>query len=340
MTNTSGSVDLITTKAVAYLAKTGGGSVANMNELHLLADGAIALIDDKSTIIPSNVSAANIVATKAFRIVRGGANGKYKMSGWIDRASPRRKTVGAAPVKRVLQLGKNTTGSMNYPSPLIVDSFASIHIVRVNDLNDTGFFTREVASQRIRRYSTKVQVGDTAVAITNRLIAQVNADPNGWVVAAGIDDAGSNNGIGFTAKEFGFSFTVSGADIIANATRHPGTALNYGKGTYSQLKRLENNDDIRTGRGSAAQPFASLMYTATSAVDELFANKADTDTPLDLWHFDVFLESNSGIAPMNVAINEIVVSFVNGSAVLTTFETMLGQLMLTPDAGTGMTPAV
>lgn len=340
MTNTSGSLDLILAKSVAYLAKTGGGTIANMNELHLLADGAIALVDDKSTLIPANVAAANIVAVKAFRVYRGGANGKYQVSGWIDRASPRRKTVGAAAVKRVIQLGKNTTGSMNYPSPLIVGSVASIHIVRVDDIPGDSFVTREVESQRIKRYSTKVLVGDTNVTITNRLIAQVNADPTGWVVAAGIDDAGSNNGITFTAKDFGFNFSVSGNDIILNATRHPGTALNYGKGLYSQLKRMERNDHIRRGAGSGAQQFASMMHNFPSLVDEMYTNLAETDTPLDLHHFDVFAENNSGIAPLNVSMNEIVVAFVNGSAVLTTFETMLAQLMLTPDASSGLTPSV
>lgn len=338
--NTSGSLDLTIAKSVAYLTKVGGGTIANMNELHLLADGAIALVDDKNTIIPANVAAANIVGVKSFRIYRGGTNGKASASGWIDRASVRRKVVGVAPVKRVIQLGKNTTGSMNYPSPLIAGSVASIVIVRKNDDPSNTFFTREVQQQTVKRYETTVRVGDTNAAITNRLIAKVNADANCWVTAAGIDDAGTNNGIAFTAKDFGFDFTVAGDDILISATRHAGTALNYGKGTYSQMKRLERNHNIRLGNGSEAQPFHAMTHSMTSIVDGMFTNMADTDTPLDLWHFDVIAENISGHAPMPINFNEIVVAFVNGSAVLTTFETMLGQLMLTPDASGGVTASV
>lgn len=77
---------ILIAKDVAYAAKTGSGTIASIDEVNLLAEGAIAFFNKNGSLIPvdSNSPVAADITSESF-IIACGVGGKARLSPMIDR---------------------------------------------------------------------------------------------------------------------------------------------------------------------------------------------------------------------------------------------------------------
>ncbi len=181
------------------------------------------------------------------------------------------------PVASVKCLGANATaahGSLNLPSSLSVGDTVGCTVVdKMKNHEDNS---------RYSNYSFAVTTGDlltgtTAANIIVKLVALINADSNGIVTAATLDDGTDADGISFTADTAGYDFAVAKMDgvlkdadileykdlngvytvgltntVVANVT---------GTGTYAQAIAAEKDSSIREGETNAPATTRSDLYT-------------------------------------------------------------------------------
>ena len=282
------SYELIVTKAsVAYKAKEGGGSISGINEVDLLAEGAIAVfIDDPDhTMIASNAAADAHIDAKEFYF----AIGMLTNVPASEIHSKRTKTIRKeglqvikrnyeAPVKKNIKVGYNSgtaTGSLNLPSTLIVGSVATLRIYRDTDesLGSPlgGLAQNRLPAVNVINISDYVRASDTADTLIARIVATINAHPNNtgsklWVTASVLGTSGAGTlAINLAGQVFYQDFNVTKDDILANATVTVTTDLNYGHGTSAQLVEMEGRARILDG-DTARITLPTKFFNQPSAV--------------------------------------------------------------------------
>ena len=257
---------ILVNKSIAYAAKVGGGTITK-NEINLLDTGAIAVFTEEGVLVTAANAATVLDDVKKFYMAVGNqaAASKSIITVPIPRTGTNyTKTEYLAPVQLVKFVGNDgTIGALNYPT-LIARDEATLKIIDTTPgLRTIG----SVSRQEIFRYGTSVRTGDTAAAITLRIIANINADPDRIVNAAGVN---SNTGISLTAIGAGTTFSVALDGILINATveQPEGTvgasvAMRFGKGTYDQVASLEDLYSVERGQTNRTH-LAGLYYTANS----------------------------------------------------------------------------
>lgn len=265
-------------KQIAYAAKTGGGTIAGINELDLLDTGAIAVFTEGNVLLTAAGAAAALADIKKIYIAVGNqvdTSSKSYLSSLIPRVGVNyNKQAYVAPTKQVKYVGYDGTTAgtqLNYPT-LVVREEAQVKIT------DTSLGLRTLGIE-IKRYGTVVKAGDTAAAITARIVTNINADPDAIVVAAGV---ATNTGISLTAKEFGTTFDVSLSGIIQDATiaEKGGTiegvavAFGAGEGTADQILALEDLASVERGNTNRLMQ-SQLWYSNHSLAGALTYNVYD-----------------------------------------------------------------
>lgn len=235
---------ILVNKSIAYAAKTGGGTIAGINEIGLLDTGAVAVFTANNVLVTAANCATVSVDVKDFYVAVGNqaAGSKTYVSVLIPRMLlDYRKQAYVAPVKQVSFVGSDgTIGAFNMGT-LVAGTEA---FMRITDTTPGLRTLGSVYENEVKRYSTLVITGDTETAIANRLITAINADPISIVVAAAV---GATTGISLTSKLFGTTFNVSLDGTLIYSTREvpeaalPGAsvAVKYGEGTDSQISALE-----------------------------------------------------------------------------------------------------
>lgn len=256
------SYELFVTKAsVAYKAKEGGGSISGINEVNLLAQGAIAVfIDDPDhTMIASNASADAHADAQEFYFAIGMLTGTPAS----EIHSKRSKTIRkdglqvikknyAAPVKKNIKVGYNSgtsTGSLNLPSTLVVGSVATLKVYR----EDNQVLSSPLANMSQNRglmvdsilISDYVRASDTADTLIARMVASINAHPKNqgsqkWVTASVLGTSGAGTLAINLAGQLNYQdFYVAKDDILANADVTVTADLDFGHGTSPQIAEME-----------------------------------------------------------------------------------------------------
>ena len=224
-----------------YAAKQGGGVVADIREAGLLVDGALAIFTETGVLVTAATVVSAIANVKQFIIcVNSTLNGLWK-SIPIDRdAFFRSYCAYVAPVKQVRAVGYNgTTGAVNLPAALVVGETAEL-AVGVYDASRAPNIQWTRASYRVRN-------GDTDVEVILGLIASFNAQPNKPATAAVILNAGTEEGISFTALNDNEPLIIRVSDILEAADISTVTEIVYGKGTPAQVLEAERKSWLEDG---------------------------------------------------------------------------------------------
>lgn len=315
-------------KQIAYAAKTGGGTISGINELHLLATGAIACFAEDNTILTSSGVATELADKKKIYIAVGNQNDASKsiLSTLIPRiGTDYSKTDYDAPVKLKKFIGADGTTAgtqLNYPTLSgVVGQEAMIKIIdTTSGLRTTG--------DNIKRYSTTVKTGDTAAVLTARLVTIINADVDAIVTAAGVS---SNTGISLEVKDANTSFEIALSGVIENATiEEPGgdeegvsVPSTFGEGTSDLIKALEDLYSAERGNtNQLEQP--DKWYSATSLV-------VDGET-YDVYTFFWTGKRVSALGSQDTYTMEVKVAIPSsGTTPASAFETIMAEAFGNPD---------
>lgn len=338
LSNYGNPVGLLLAKSVAYAAKEGGGTIAGINEIDLLADGAIAIFTENNVLVTTSTTATNLLGVAKFWVARGNGTGtsRWYRSELINRdAATRTKTTGSNPVKQAIAIGTNEDGdtantNMNFPSTLEVGTFATI--VVTNQTNSSEI------TATMSQYQHMVLPIDDEESIIQGLVDAVNADDQRIVDATVIETTGAPNvkeGILLTARDYFTRFSVGVDDIIAYAdvtTDGDGDSVvgTRGRNSYSEMKELEVIFNAVKGQSDTAGQ--NLLYSAPSQVDEVYTTLDDSSTTMDTYTFEWLRSAVGPGIPRASVVGSCVIGFVKASAVLTSFETILGVLMTVPNS--------
>ncbi len=191
-----------------YLAKQGGGTIAGMHEVNLLAAGAVAVFTEDGTMVPATPAGA-FEDQAAFVIAVGQDDGNAYVSKTIQRGTLGNQVLryrgvlynSALDVAEKLWVGDNADNAydVNLPSTLVAGTEYSIRI----DVDDTGFIDTNSSST----YSYVVKTGDAKGDVLTALVTTINADT--VATATGVDVTTANAGIQLVCNTTGVRMQVS-----------------------------------------------------------------------------------------------------------------------------------
>jgi hypothetical protein len=260
MNVSNGSAQAIVALDKAYAAKIGGGTIAGLQELHLLDDGAIAFFTQHGVLIPLLAVAADISSITHVWVAQGMPDNTNNLRRTVlmERAAYWVNTqAGVAADAQVSAVGLSGTGSLNLPGTLLNGTYATITIVNKTE--------GDIRPGSLKRYEVPVVSTDTATTIINKLVAAINADTERIVTAA---NTGPNTGISLTALDVNTVFRVGVDGVLANATVHEfgitGTTdgPEQGRGTPDQVRRLVAETAISDGDSLRGEGF---RYSSVAA---------------------------------------------------------------------------
>lgn len=268
-------------KDVAYLAKVGSGSITK-NELDLLADGAIALLNESGGLIAADGTGAS---GNGFQIAVGTPAGMAtKISDLIKiGGATLEHRAYAAGTPQISFLGNNgTAGSFGWTlADVLRGDYAEIRVFEDKPYRLHG--------SQFERLSYTAKTNSPALAdVVTGLIANINDQSK--VVDAVVE--GANLGIKLTGKEIGqpFKVTPTLGSFLEFAAISTTQNASYGIGTPAELKRIEEEADAFTGRmGGRDAEFPQLVSLVDNAatydmftinvVDGSLSVAAETKTP-------------------------------------------------------------
>jgi hypothetical protein len=324
-------------KDATYAAKTGGGLISGINELDLLADGAIAIFTERNVLVTAATTAAALLGVQQFWVAVGsyqaspvdGVNKAYiRKSYSIDRdAYVQEYCAYVAPVLQRTIVGEDGAGNgdMNLPTTLIAGTTADISIV------DTSDGTHQ--PNMVKHYDHVVTTIDTKQTVIQALADAINADPQSIVTATVLLNTGVKVGLQLDAKTLEGTFKVGTDETIRYADKfydiNGGLVVNYGKGTPAILSRLEKRGQI------ASQGSGNYQYLQNKffAVDSVVGSTATYNT----WNFMWTQEARANsITSMNVTEQESLLAVPSGAAtLLAALTTIFGVLSLGQSTGSG-----
>lgn len=316
---------ILVNKSIAYAAKLGGGTIANIKELNLLDTGAVAVFTDGNVLITAANCATVTIDTKAFFVAVG--NQATASKTYVSSLIPRMnlsyiKQAYVAPVKLVKYIGYDGTTAgtaLNLPT-LVAGQEAFIKILNTTPgLRTMG----SVYENEIMRYSYVVKTGDTATTIVAALVASINADPNTIVVAAAI---ATPFGISLTAVDYDTTFSIALDGILNNATKeepegaNPGVsvAMKFGEGRDTQISALELAYSVERGNDNQVH-IPQYYYNVVSNV-VLGAN-------YDTYTFAFNGKRTTSLSEQSTYRYEIVVPMPVGATQQANWETMMLEVV-------------
>jgi hypothetical protein len=324
-------------KDATYAAKTGGGTITGINDLDLLADGALAIFTESNVLVTAATLASALVGVQQFWIARGsyqaspssGALIPYIRKSYnVDRnAYVQEYCAYVAPVAQRTIVGEDGagTGSMNFPLTLIAGSTAELSIVSTID----GTYQ----PNQVDHYDHVVTTTDTAQTIIQALVDAINADTDAVVTAVVILNTGVKVGIQLNAIGVENTFKVGTDEIIRDATKfystNGGLVVNYGKGTPPIISRIEQRSQI-TSQGSGNYVYLQNKFFKVNSV-------VDPAATYNTWNFQWTQEARANsIHSMNVTEQETLLAVPStATALLAALTTIFGVLSLGQTTGSG-----
>lgn len=319
----------------AYLAKRGGGSIANFTELNLLDAGALAILDENNNLIPSTVITADLAGVQQFRFAMGMPNAANtpRLSVLIDRnAYTQWFNTYEAPVLEKDYVGKvATVGVTGLPGSFANGTYATVIVTDTT----LGMYL----PGQTKRYTVAVTAASNTATILAAIVALINADADAIVTAATLSDA-SNDYISLTSKAVGTNFKTGADDLLINATISTdgtnGSASGFtGFGTQAKVAKAvewaevaygDSSRNYMHGAGSLANGFWNLGTILDGLSGLTFSG----------WTFQWKEEAVRATDVIQTG-NPVVAVFVQvGAAQLATITTIMGVMGLAPSAEAGM----
>jgi len=235
---------------VVYAAKVGGGTIANMNELDLLAKGAIAIFAEGALI---DITAPVFDDIKEFYVAIGVQDSEtlvLKSPNIIRREARVDSCPYVASVNERQFVGNDgATGALNFPGTLVEGTQAILNIFARRDgaLDETQF---------PYRFEYTLLVGATnaiVLAGVKALIDAKIAENDPLFPIASVTIVGVNVGLRLDAK-YGMKFQIGRDGIFVNSTIEKEGASNslnmfIGRGLGAQVAALE--EEYSDSRGNA-----------------------------------------------------------------------------------------
>lgn len=323
-------------KQIAYAAKVGGGTISGINELNLLDTGAIACFAEDNTILTAAGVATELADKKRIYIAVG--NQVDVSRSFLSTLIPRSgvdysKKAYTAPVLQKKFVGYDgTTAGTELALPATLEKGDEGQITIVN----TTSGMRTIGTD-IKRYTNNILAGETdGDAFIERLVAQINADPDRIVNAVEI---GTSDGISLEAIDGTTTFEVSVSGILENASIvEKGAAVEgvavapvFGEGTYDQVLALE--DEYSVGRGDTNRlELRSTWYSNHSL--------ATSGLTYNIYTISWMGKRNHNSGEQATYIHEVKIAIPSsGTAPTTAFETIMAEAFAgyasTSDAETG-----
>lgn len=335
---------VIILKNVAYAAKTGGGTIANLNELDLLVEGGCAIFDENGTLITTATTAASIENSANFVIATKINTGSTKTNNPVfnvvsipipRNAHQRSKSAFVAAAAKVISIGNDqvTVGAslnLGTVSPGNVYSFRVFRSEIGTDTPDGSGATQFGNGIDQMFIEVKAKTGDTEATITTKLVAAVNAHLNNkgaqaWVTAAALGGSGSEDGFTLTSNNPYVNISVGLVEGLTSADVIETTPLTLGSGNPAQVKYAEKLSRADQGLQSEIE-LKSQLFDVASMVDPGVTGYVTYDI-----HFRRSMAHgytlNSGSTPHHVALYA-----PTGGAVVTSLDTILGLLTVSPVA--------
>ena len=302
--------DLIVGKDVAYKLKTGGGSIADINEVDLLAPGAIAVFAESGLMVETTTTAANLANVKSFYIAAGRTN-DVKVSQLIDRDSFHR--FKGAYLASTLQV--TTVTPLNLPAVYVAEEEAEVSIF----LRDAGI---EPAMLK-ERHSISVVASETNTTCVAKIVAKINADSK-YVTAAVVSEGVS---FSLTAKSKNTTFDVGfNGPVIKDEIATVCTPAVFSKGQGADLVSLEAEGQTYDGSTSP------IWYN-----DKLFTQPKEIVAATNYIQYQLNWEQESrSLNSEKTAILGVTMILPTGSDIVTAMDTILGVLVTQiPSTGSG-----
>jgi hypothetical protein len=305
--------DLIVGKDVAYKTKTGGGTIADINEVDLLAPGAVAIFAESGLMVETATTAAALADVKSFRIAVGRAT-DVKVSQLIDRdAFHRAKCAYQAAVLQLV-----TLTPLNLPATFTANEEGEITVYQRQPGIEPA-----VAKER---FSVSATIVDTPTTYLQKMVDKINAGSkfvNAVIVTPGVS---------FTleAKKKNQTFEVGALGVLGNAVITYTTPPVFSVGDGDDLVLLESEGQIYDGDTSPYW-FPRQLF---SQPDEVVS--AETYV---CYQFNWEQESMSAINSQNSTIQGLSMFLPDGAAVVADIDTILATLVtVIPSTGSGGSP--
>lgn len=318
---------IIVGQEVIYAAKVGGGAIANMNDINDLVTGGIAIFTEAGALVTVANMAAALDDVKNIVIAVGNQQSAAAQKAFLTIPIPRigtnySKSAYTAPVKLRKFVGQDgATGALNMPTFVLADRPVALLKI-INTTPGLRSMGASVEGQEIFRYSYQAVNGDTNNTMITKLIAKINADPDRIVNATVV---GAQLGIQLDARDFGTTFAMSMDEALQYATKEEpeGTlgnaiAINFGIGTSDQVATLE--DLYMTLRGKTQRiEFVSTHFSHPSLVIS-----GETYNLYTMgWNG---FRTSAMEGSQSVGHFEVVVALPNGTAVATSFESIIEEV--------------
>ena len=315
---------LLITKSSTYAAKTGGGVISGINELNLLADGAIAVFTDRNELVTTANASTIFENRKGFFIAVGG-NGTDRIGTDLSPVIERENIVFytkkdyVAPAKQKIIVGVgDTTGAHNIGTIAAGD----IALMRITDT--TGAI---IPSETIERYEYRVKTGDGADEVLDALIAQINAKS---VLGTAAAHGTPTDGFAFTVANFNqtveitFDGIISEITIDYSVTANGAVRMTYGVGAPANVARLEEEVSPILGNTNKIH-LSGYYYKRKSAVD--------LSATYDMYHLG-FQGTRQVGQPVvkNTTKQEVIIAMPDGATQQTAFQTIMAAALAVENA--------
>lgn len=269
---------LLVLKNSAYGAKTGGGVVADLDEVNALAVGAFAIFDDKGVLITAVTAKDGLTNVPFVTFVSGRAKNNQVVSIIPTKGVSVNSANYLLPVKPITTIGGNasnttltftTTGEANVR--VYDDSFASNYPIRSKNV------------------SLVKKAGETNEAFVDRVVAALNKHVSGTLdpfFTATKVISGANIGFTIVPKEIQTTLKVATGGMFEGASNVVTTAMVYGRGTSGDILQMEKDFSVEEGNSNYidynAEHYSRAMETVDGAtydqINVLWEGRHDTPT--------------------------------------------------------------
>lgn len=285
---------ILVVKDVALGAKQGGGTIAGIAEIDLLAEGALAIFTEAGGTVDGTSTAGDVADVEKifFAVGKGNNEGAY-ISQPIERRRVRaEKVTYTAPVKQKKFIGNDgSTGSFNLPTLNAGDEM----FVKIIDISDGT-----VPPKLVENYSYTLTAADTAVTAADAMRAKISARSSIVTIA----NVGLSVGWELTAKNNGQTFMIAVDGVLENATTtedaSPAVLPVFGHGTYAQILKMEQDALVEEGNWNKTW-LANYYFSKTPAA----VSSATYDTYMIQWeqiHETATSQKTAGIWDLVIAV--------------------------------------
>lgn len=317
----------VVTRNVAYALNNAGSpaAITSINAINTLDTGSLAIFTEGGVLVTAANMGTVLDDVRKCYFAVGNQQSAATAKSMITVPFPRigsvtyNKQTYTAPVKLRKFIGSDgTVGSLNMPTYYN----GSVATLKITDTTPgLRTVTTEYLPEQFRYQYTGIP-GDTNNTMITKLIAAINLDPDRIV---DLTVVGSQVGIQIDARNFGTTFAISLDDALVGATvEQPegsvvgaSVAINYGIGTYDAVQSLEDNYSVE--RGNTNRTYFPIQYYSNPAL-----SLSGSTYNLYTIEWDDYRSMPNGFQPTNRF--EIVVAIPTGTALATSFETIMAEV--------------